>query len=232
VASERTPVNRPILAGFWCVSATVSLASCGHDIVDLLRPETPDSGEPSAPGDGGRGLDASTPASLPDGSLAEPDARGEAGPPGDGGGGCLTSDDCSEPTGVCEPISGACVECVVSSDCFVAGCDMQSHRCIYPRCELDSDCPPFSQCHPDRQVCVQCVIDDDCRPFAGVGFGRCGDGRCVQCTSSADCRVGAPVCVSVLGFGLCVECIDSTNCSDGGTCGGDLQCHAGAPVAP
>ena len=111
---------------------------------------------------------------------------------------------CSDDTPICDPTSGACVECVNDADCDGDRCG-PSQTCV--ECLVDQDCETgkvcdllalecmtpctssatclgdTSLCHPLRFLCVECIQDADCDEE------RCHPAKaeCVECISDADC---------------------------------------------
>lgn len=150
------------------------------------------------------------------------DPGADAGFPVSGGCGPEVSADCQSLGAVCDPSSGACVECLSNSDCA-----------------LFSDAPT---CNTASETCVQCMSAADCT-YDSPG---CGDGLCGGCNADTDCPNGQ-TCngASTDGPGSCV-CAGNSNCGgdapvcipflDGGTsicgCSQDADCPGGSCEPP
>ncbi|MHB8418493.1 MAG: hypothetical protein ACYDCL_10485 [Myxococcales bacterium] len=134
---------------------------------------------------------------------------------------------------VCDPSSGACVECLTSSDCNAAQsgpqCNPVTHSCV--DCLTPADCPATSPgC--SQNSCGQCNVSSDC-----PGTMTCVNGSCA-CASNADCPASTPVCIpdggglqsGIPGQPVC-------GCTTNQSCGGSNLCDpnqgaAGLCVAP
>lgn len=103
-------------------------------------------------------------------------AAGGGGEGAAGGGGvtpCESNTDCATPTNVCDTIKGACVECLVTTDCV----HMPSTVCSQGSCVCPSDGETW--CEPD--ACVDLQIDPDhCGACGSPCFGACGAGACLD----------------------------------------------------
>ncbi|MBQ9818214.1 MAG: VCBS repeat-containing protein [Proteobacteria bacterium] len=131
-------------------------------------------------------------------------------------------------SGVCDPVSGTCVECVQDSDCLnpdTPVCDKNAHVCT-SACETDKDCPkgicdnhicrqiacesnadcPSGVCDTAKHLCVECVVDPDC----AQGVCDTENNRCVECNADSDCPVG--VCNTQKHE--CKGCTQHSECTD------------------
>lgn len=136
--------------------------------------------------------------------------------------------------GVCDELTGVCVECLVDPDCPDAwDCNELTNTC-HLECTNDSNCPAGEICN-DTGLCVpgdvpggECVDPTDCDPSLGCGAGYClrcqGNGNfCNECEDDADCGA-AFVCNTDLAS--CVFCISQAECN-----GGEM-CHPYGDCAP
>ncbi len=136
---------------------------------------------------------------------------------------CLnTQKDCSG--GVCDPATGACVECLGSSECddglFCNGVE----SCVDGECVVGISPCLIGVCDEDAHVCAQCVTSDDCFSENLCLIGTCiahvceyadrdcGDelcdpwtGECVECLTAADCPIPADPCMVATCGGVCGE---------------------------
>ncbi len=108
-------------------------------------------------------------------------------------------------TGVCDPVSHACVACLVSTDCG-ANFLCQNNACLAaPGCKSDVDCKATKQvCSLTDGVCVDCNTGVDC------GTNQCNAHKCIAappCKSSKDC-----IAVCDTTSGTCVDCLSDTDC--------------------
>ncbi len=139
---------------------------------------------------------------------------------------CDASHPCA--TGVCDPISHACIACLVSPDCG-ANFLCQNSACVAaPGCKSDVECKTTKQvCSPTEAVCVDCNSASDC------GTDQvCNAHTCVAappCKSSKDC-----IAVCDVISGTCVDCVSDTDCkteqfcnTSTHTCTADLCTGAG-----
>ena len=142
---------------------------------------------------------------------------------------CAVDGDC--PDGVCNPVSGQCVECLAASDCLVDSCN--SARCDAGSCvvanAIDGQACPGGVCR--RGVCIACSEDIDCDDgnactvdqcdsdgcsstnlpdLSACAAGFCVDGLCQGCTSDVLCDPGTPRCD--LAQQTCVECLAPDDC--------------------
>jgi Cys-rich repeat protein len=117
--------------------------------------------------------------------------------------------------GICETSSGACVECLDTTDCpggFV--CNGFANRCVQPLtgCTSDDDCGG-QRCDTLKGSCVQCLRDGDC-PLGEVCdllSNTCGLEK--ACVTDGDCT--DTVCHPQTR--ICVECFNNAHCGSG-TC--------------
>jgi hypothetical protein len=143
--------------------ATCQAADAGHDA------GTADAGSADAGPDAGvdAGLDAgSVDAGAVDAGFdAGPVDAGpvDAGLPDAGPTGCQSDNDCSGFTPHCETTSGACVECVLDSHCFLSvapTCDHRTNTCV--GCVSGANCAnPTPACDVTQQ-CVGCTTNAEC----------------------------------------------------------------------
>jgi hypothetical protein len=144
-----------------------------------------------------------------------PDAGRDAGRPLDAGsdaGPCGGA--CTRTVPVCDPETGACVECTEASHCDgdTPACDPETHRCV--ACAEDSDCSDAAApaCALDTNTCVACTDDDDCTDPAAPACDT-DTHSCVACTDDADCTdAAAPVCDA--GSLTCVGCTGPEDCDE------------------
>ena len=152
------------------------------------------------------------------------------------GGDCVPLD-CGD--GVCDPVTGKCVECVTSGDC-----DGPNECCVNNKCEC---CPGYiwdhtlqqcvarNECYSDSDcaVCEVCV-NGSCEPlqvpsgYIAVPVGdecfvlrecECGSGDCPPNHACVDYKDGICVCVDCTD--TCTtdnDCGDGCLCADGGIC--------------
>ncbi|MEW5855450.1 MAG: Ig-like domain-containing protein, partial [Myxococcota bacterium] len=156
---------------------------------------------------------------------------------------CTDDDDCAFPTPICalpgNILYGACVECLVDSQC-PAGlhCDnTRTDTCV--ECLRDSHCPTGERCDLGSHTCGACVVDAHCPESAPIcdpatrtcrgceNNGECeGDtpqcvesgsaaGRCAECSSDADCPEATPICDQ--------ETNTCRICESNADCTGDLR---------
>jgi hypothetical protein len=128
---------------------------------------------------------------------------------GNDGGVCLGANP------VCNPQSGACVECLRNNDCLSPG----KSFCVQNKC-VGCDFPGAIGTSSDAGVdggtadggastaaCSgskpACVPSSSSNPLAG---------QCVQCTSSSECSGSTPVCNS---SNVCVPCSKDSECTSG-----------------
>ncbi|HUB07415.1 MAG TPA: hypothetical protein VMB50_10450 [Myxococcales bacterium] len=108
-------------------------------------------------------------------------------------GGCSSNPSACSANGqnqVCDPASGACVDCLSNSDCSAGGggaiCDTVSDSCV--DCLKPSDCPA-SQPGCSQGTCGQCNLSSDCP--SGM---TCLNQTC-SCTTNASCPSATPICI-------------------------------------
>jgi hypothetical protein len=114
--------------------------------------------------------------------------------------GCESNDDC--PSGVCNPFSHTCVDCMTDNDCGdTQYCD--KFACYdLPSCADGELCPEGLVCLEEEGVCVECIEDSDC------AVGECIENECLL-----PCGAGCPdglVCDELSGY--CVECLSDGDC--------------------
>ena len=134
--------------------------------------------------------------------------------------GCTSSTQC-EGGAECNTSTGACVECVVNSDCAdVEGrpfCESTQGRCV--ECLLTNQClsDTAARCEttvgsPSRYTCVGCVDETDCGGKPNVpGLCDAARGVCVDCLGPAEC-VENGVSGSRCQNGSCVTCVNDADC--------------------
>jgi hypothetical protein len=124
-------------------------------------------------------------------------------------GGCTGSGDCAnDPNGpVCDPATGACVQCLPDGTGCAEGqiCDPLSVSCTLG-CTTEAECTAegYLQCDQQSHKCVLCLADDDCLPGT-----ICTEGACVfGCKPTHDCPSGLTCC-----SGMCHDLAnDPNNC--------------------
>jgi len=135
---------------------------------------------------------------------------------------CSGDADCAGHPGgaVCDDVSGACVQCVASSDTCSPEphCDPMSNACV-AGCRSDEGCPPVIDgddagpgvqlhCNVATRVCEACVTDAPCPTGP-----RCSAGACVRgCADDSRCAAGERCC-----GGACVN--PQSNDQNCGACG-------------
>jgi len=190
------PSSRSGLAVFAMVVALGS-ASCSSPNEISLLGGTPDARAPGSGGSissgGGAGLGGDVPGTK------------------DANVGCRTAADCTPSAAFCDVKSGACVACLVDSNCPTYLCDPVAHVC--KGCSKASDChatTPF--CDIDDRRCVQCRSRADCP----VGDACVAEAHACapSCLSSADCA-GSNRQICAAAAGVCVECTSNTDCLNG-----------------
>jgi hypothetical protein len=150
------------------------------------------------------------------------DAGTDAGPAGPD---CRVNITCDEGQ-VCDPATGACVECAADIDCAGnmpmgdAGaarvCDTASHRCV--ECLVNQNCSgDTSVCKVDaansrRNACVECTDSTTCtNPAEPICDDRAND--CTSaCQVPADCTGDKKACNTTRS--ICVECTDNGTCTN------------------
>ena len=156
------------------------------------------------------------------------DAAGSGGMAGGPPSSCVNSLDCaSSPDGrtICDTDSGACVQCLMSTDCMGTA-DCVNQQCVpYAACVNSLDCAGASDgktiCDEAAGRCVECLTDPDC----GDGMA-CLANQCRQtCVSDNDCTPMGQLCD--LTGGVCVQCIRHVDCEEpehcaGGNCNPDI----------
>jgi hypothetical protein len=124
--------------------------------------------------------------------------------------GCHSNPDCTFPKAICNTVTGACVECLVASDCAY----MPGAVCSKGACE----CPPGHKCG---------TLSGGSSSSASTGTGGAGTGgdggveASVPCVSSCAEALtnGAPVCPDAgafpvyQGLGFCAGCNAAGGCT-------------------
>lgn len=112
-------------------------------------------------------------------------------------------------TGVCDPETGECVECLGSGDCDGNNECCVDHKCVCcPGSHRDYDtgeCVPDPDCVEDRD-CLECEICylGKCIPMECPEGFICIDGECVR-----ECDCADPLCSRTE---ACISSIDPTQC--------------------
>ncbi|MHB1844228.1 MAG: hypothetical protein ACYCWW_05255 [Deltaproteobacteria bacterium] len=165
----------------------------------------------------GQGLqDGGVDAGLDGGADAGRDGGGDGG--GDAGlTGCTTGSDCHDGGPRCDLDSGACVGCLVDSDCALGSYCVETH-CIQG-CDRPNDCPPVTN---GLSGCVDggCAIVSCDAPFATCGGAGCGVDLAVDPANCGGCGMACRFANADAG------CADSgcqlLGCDPGfGNCDGD-----------
>jgi hypothetical protein len=74
-------------------------------------------------------------------------------------------------SGVCDPNTGACVDCLGDSDCGAGVCDTSTNTCI--GCASDSDCGTDAVCHATAAVCIEPCCEETVQDsFTAVGYSH------------------------------------------------------------
>ncbi|MGM0559394.1 MAG: hypothetical protein ACQEVA_23625, partial [Myxococcota bacterium] len=102
---------------------------------DTSSPDTSDTTQ----GDTGADTDDPDSDTGTDDDTADPDS-----------GGPCDQVNCS--SGVCDPNTGSCVDCLADSDCSAGVCDTTNNTCI--GCASDGDCGADEYCHDTAAVCI------------------------------------------------------------------------------
>lgn len=123
---------------------------------------------------------------------------------------CIVDSDCPLPSLHCDTTSGACLPCVLDSQCSAQGrprCDLALHACV--ECGSNQDCGFNATCEPLTRKCVPRCADNAPCP---ASVPRCGElGFCSECANSGDCPAARHFCEKP--SGRCVECRGSADCS-------------------
>ncbi len=134
---------------------------------------------------------------------------------------CETDSDCSQ--GVCDPVSGTCVDCLADKDCPAGKfCNEAINQCV--TCFEDSQCKT-GVCDEELGICIECSADADC----ASGICDAAEGVCIECGSNADCKTANACMVGVCVDGSCSygEMPDGTLCDDADPCTAGDACVAG-----
>jgi hypothetical protein len=144
---------------------------------------------------------------------------------------CTHTSDCAllPATPVCDTNRGACVGCLLQTDCQLGQVCGPGETCVLApasACTETSDCSSTDGGPTDGGLSDGGVVDKN--SDAGTPYCDVSSGLCVACTSSTQCRAGQ-TCQG----GACVEsnalCITDSDCADGDTphCAGALgECVA------
>lgn len=127
---------------------------------------------------------------------------------------CGPGDTCA--SGVCDPGTRLCVDCVADADCASGVCHPTAHTCV--QCASDSDCAR-GVCHPTRAICVACYDDAQCAdPADPTTLGACHPERltCVECLRDSDCPTGARCNAET--FACIGACAVDSQCDDRNPC--------------
>lgn len=110
---------------------------------------------------------------------------------------------CAANSEIYDPTSGACVDCLTSTDCDAQLCDPVTLSCV--DCLQPSDCPAAAPgCY--QGVCGQCNISSDC-----PGSETCDNGAC-GCATDQACPTATPNCILDGGPGVC-GCAATASCT-------------------
>jgi hypothetical protein len=131
--------------------------------------------------------------------------------------GCQAADagTCAPPHPLCDPGSGACVDCTSSAQCTRAGLPY----CVAQRCLSCADSGGDSACKlrdPTKPACAtsgrcaECANNDHCKAAPNKPF--CVGDVCVGCqqAGASTCTGATPACDPV--SGACVECAVDADC--------------------
>ncbi|MBI4704439.1 MAG: hypothetical protein HY744_25330 [Deltaproteobacteria bacterium] len=112
-------------------------------------------------------------AGAPGPSSTSGGTTGSGGGGGEAPGPCVSNSDCAAPAAICDTAKGACVECLVASDCALRpGTLCSKGSCVCPQ-------DGASWCAPDLCVDLQ-SSPDHCGACGHQCFGTCGDGKCAD----------------------------------------------------
>ena len=121
--------------------------------------------------------------------------------------------------GICDTETNACVPCLVSEDCGIAGLACLGKQCVPAvSCEATEGCAVVDGiCDEGSSTCVECLSDEDCLEGALCVAGACQAEPPVVCSADA--------CLGLLHF-LCVDggtkyVAPITTCDDGNICTDD-----------
>jgi hypothetical protein len=139
---------------------------------------------------------------------------------------CASSTDCAgfPTTPVCAtsgPESGACVGCLMNSDCSAPTpvCNPANDTCV--GCLMNSDCSGMSPiCNTTTDTCRPCANNADCTaPTPACQMSGAMAGECTQCsaTNSVECVAGSSTPVCVVSDGEC-GCTMTSDCAADQTC--------------
>ncbi len=150
---------------------------------------------------------------------------------------------CADPTPVCNPATGTCVQCLVDQDC-TDGIFCTVNACVNNACQYtpdDTRCPDDGVYCNGAEACdaeLDCIsTGDPCTP-AGYYCNEEQD-RCDECQVSAHCNDGIACTVDSCVGGTCWNTPDDSRCPDDGLyCNGSEYCsavsgclHTGDPCA-
>jgi len=138
---------------------------------------------------------------------------------------CLVNSDC--PSMACNTTTHTCVGCTSDTQCAPMRCDLNTNACV--QCNANADCSSPQSCV--NHACIECIMDAQCTT---PGRTRCDltTNTCVECAFDSQCPSAKPNCVG----SSCVECRTSGDCNAtssapicrSGTCG---SCSGAADCA-
>lgn len=120
---------------------------------------------------------------------------------------------------LCDPETGACVECI-DDDCTAPQICVD-HACA-TTCTSDGDCDDGLACNGTETCDPAAICVPGTAPDCDDGLD-CTDDACAEpdgCTNTSLCPEEMPVCTS----GGCVECVEDVHCDDGLVCNGAETC--------
>ena len=204
--------------GLALLALPLSFVACGKE-----RNFESGSGSLQGPEMSATAPDGGNPPAAAGGGVVDPDPPDSNGV-GDGPGGNADADcrsvACDSPL-VCDEASGACVECLDSSQCLYADsarCETSPSSPIAFQCAgcaSNRDCAGKPEmgglCRATDGVCVSCLTNAECSGNASASACSAG-GTCALCNLDADCSliVGQSACAPGQG---CVECTDNAHCA-------------------
>jgi hypothetical protein len=114
-----------------------------------------------------------------------------------------TAATCAAQSQICDPGSGACVDCLHDSDCDGLYCDPVTLSCV--ECRQPSDCPASAPgCYEGS--CGQCGVAADC-----PGSEACVNQSC-SCAADSACPASTPVCIVDAGGPPMCGCAGNSSC--------------------